>query len=305
MRMIAWFAALASGTTVTAADCRDRWDSVDRVVEPFLEGRIEKLPFYFRYGGARSRDCLSGWKQTKNIQEVDARRTRVSIEFIDAATGLEVRAEAVVYRDFPATEWVLWFRNGSEKPTPLLTEVNALDMTLPTSDAAEPVILLNYNRGTNVDGEHLPGADDLQPMQANLRPGDRRRFVPYGGRPSDKVMPFFNLAAGGDRSGLFLGIGWTGEWAATFARNDAGATALSAGIRQMRASLQPGEEIRTASILLMAWRGNDSAEGHNQFRRLLLEHFTPRIAGKPVVPPNLGRSARHYFLRKNHGGQPA
>jgi alpha-galactosidase len=53
----------------------------------------------------------------------------------------------------------------------------------------------------------------------------------------------------------------------------------------MRASLQPGEEIRTPSILLMAWRANDSAEGHNQFRRLLLEHFTPRIAGKPVVPP--------------------
>jgi alpha-galactosidase len=163
--------------------------------------------------------------------------------------------------------------------------VNALDLTLPTSEAAEPVLSLHYSRGTNVDGEHLPGADDLQPVQTSLRPGDRRRFVPYGGRPSDKVLPFFNLAEAGDRSGLFLGIGWTGEWAATFLRNDAGATSLFAGIRQMRASLQPGEEIRTPSILLMAWRGNDSADGHNQFRRLLLEHFTPRLGGKPVVPP--------------------
>lgn len=283
--MIACLGLLALGTTLPAADRKNEWDSVDRIVEPFLEGQAEQLPFSFRYGGVSSRDCIGGWEQTKSIQEVDARRTKVSIKFLDPATGLEVRAEAVIYRDYPATEWLLWFRNGSDKPTPLLTDVNPLDLTLPTSEAAEPVLSLHYSRGTNVDGEHLPGADDLQPMQASLRPGDRRRFVPYGGRPSDKVMPFFNLAAGGDRSGLFLGIGWTGEWAATFLRNDAGAASLSAGIRQMRTSLQPGEEIRTPSILLMAWRANDSAEGHNQFRRLLLEHFTPRIAGKPVVPP--------------------
>lgn len=283
--MIACCALLASGATLSAADRGDDWDSVDRVVETFLEGWTEQLPFSFRYGGASSRDCIVGWKKTKSIQELDARRTRVSIKFLDPATGLEVRAEAVVYRDFPAIEWVLWFRNGSESPAPLLTDVNALDLTLPTSEAAEPVLSLHYSRGTNVDGEHLPGADDLQPVQTSLRPGDRRRFVPYGGRPSDKVMPFFNLAEAGDRSGLFLGIGWTGEWAATFLRNDAGATSLFAGIRQMRASLQPGEEIRTPSILLMAWRGSDSAEGHNQFRRLLLEYFTPRLGGKPVVPP--------------------
>ena len=262
------------------------WDSVDQVVQPFLQTQVAQLPFAFRYGGTNSRSFLANWTRTSNVTELDTRRTKVSIKFTDPATQLELRAEAVIYRDFPAAEWVLWFRNGSSTTsTPLLENVNALDLQLPTTTAADPVLSLNYNRGTNVDGDPLPGPDDFQPAQVGLSPGGQSTFVPYGGRPSDKVLPFFRLDASSGRSGLFWGIGWTGEWAATFARDGTGPTSLSAGIRQMRASLQPGEEIRTPSILVMSWSGNESTDGQNQFRRLLLEHFTPRIGGKPVVPP--------------------
>ena len=283
--MVAWIVWLAASTSLIAAQPAEAWDSVDQAVQPFLGKQVAKLPFTFRFGETSSRELLPKWKQTTEVKETDAQRTKVTMKFIDPATQFEARVEAVIYRDFPAAEWVLWFRNGSEKPSPLLEDVNALDLRLPTSAAAEPVLEVNYNRGTNVKGEHLPGADEFQPAQVSLRSGDRCRFVPYGGRPSDKVLPFFRLDSIGGKSGLFWGIGWTGEWVATFARDEAGTTSLSAGIRQMRASLQPGEEIRTPSILVMAWRGNDPDDGHNQFRRLLLEHFTPKIGGKPVVPP--------------------
>ena len=280
-----WTALLGSGLTSSAAETSERWDSVDRVVAPFLKGQTEQLPFSFRYGGRASGDLLPGWKRTVDVQEADDKRTKVSIKFLDSSTGLEVRAEAVVYRDFPAVEWVLWFKNTGDKPSPLLEAVSALDLQLSTSSEAEPDLVLHYNRGTNIEGKPLPGPDDFQPARANLRSGERRRFVPYAGRPSDKVMPFFNLTLPAGKSGLFLAIGWTGEWAATFTRDDAGATSVVAGIREMRASLNPGEEIRTPSILLMDWSADDLAEGHNQFRRLLLEHLTPRYDGKPAVPP--------------------
>lgn len=280
-----WIALLLTSASYALTKPAESWDSVDRAVQPFLEKQVESLPFSFRYGGTSSRDFLAGWKQIREAKEVDPQHTKVTMKFTDPATQLEVRAEAVIYRDFPAAEWVLWFRNGSEKPSPLLEDVNPLELRLPTSAEADPILDVNYNRGTNVKGEGLPGADEFQPAQVSLRPQNRCRFVPYGGRPSDKVLPFFRLDSPGGKSGLFWGIGWTGEWAATFARNEAGTTSVSAGIRQMKASLQPGEEIRTPSILVMAWHGKDTDEAHNQFRRLMLEHFTPQIGGKPVVPP--------------------
>jgi alpha-galactosidase len=245
---------------------------------------VKNLPFSFRYDGQASRDLLPRWRRSAEAADTDAGR-RVSLKWVDPDTALEVRAEAVVHRDFPAVEWVLWFRNGGAGPAPVLEDVRVLDATLPTSTDPDRSLQLHYDRGTNVKAAHLPGPEDFQPARAVLRAGDRQRFVPYGGRPSDTVMPFFNLADEPGNAGLFLGIGWTGEWAATFSRDDAGSTSLVGGIRRMRASLEPGEEIRTPAILVMGWRGGGLPDGHNQFRRLLLHHYTPRLGGKPVVPP--------------------
>lgn len=282
-----WCAALllvTTGVTSRAAESPPGWTGIDRWTAPFLESRVDSLPFSFRYDGQDSRDFLPRWKRSAKTVDTDAGR-RVSLKWVDPDTALEVRAEAVVYRDFPAVEWVLWFRNGGPRPAPLLEDVRPLDAALPTSADAERNLELHYDRGTNVKAEHLPGPEDFRPARVVLRTGERHRFVPYGGRPSDTVLPFFNVAEEPGDAGLFLGIGWTGEWAATFARNDAGATSLAAGIRRMQASLDPGEEIRTPAILVMSWRGGGLADGHNQFRRLLLQHYTPRLGGKPVVPP--------------------
>ena len=46
-------------------------------------------------------------------------------------------------------------------------------------------------------------------------------------------------------------------------------------------SLHPGESIRTPRILLLRWSG-DRIEAHNQFRRLLLAHYLPKLDGHPV-----------------------
>jgi len=282
-----WWAALlllTAGGTCAAAESRPGWDAIDRWTGPFLDSRVEHLPFSFRFGGQDSRDFLPRWKHSTEITDAADGR-RVSLKCVDPETGLEVRADAVIYRDFPAIEWVLWLKNGGARPAPLLEDVRALDATLPTSAEADRNLQLHYDRGTNVKADRLPGPDDFQPARAVMRAGERLRFVPYGGRPSDMVMPFFNLATDAGDSGLFVGIGWTGEWAATFARDDSGATSLVAGIRRMQASLDPGEEIRTPAILVMPWRGGGVAAGHNQFRRLLLHHYTPRLGGKPIVPP--------------------
>ena len=272
------------------------WNAPERWTSAFQGDRTQDLPFSFRYGGETSRNFLADWKRSIKVKKLDGRRKGVTWQFSDPTSGLSLRVEAVVYQDFPAVEWVLWFRNEGQYWSPLLENVQALEteLKMPESMAA----MLFYNRGTNIDATPLPGRDEFQPAEASLQPGDSREFVPYGGRPSDTVLPFFNVCGPEDKTGLVFAIGWTGQWSARFQRESSGSLQVQAGIKKMRASLAPGEEIRTPAILVMTWNGADRDDGQNQFRRLLLEHYTPRIGGKPIVPPI--SAGAHGVIRFEH-----
>src|SRR5208283_3968149 len=56
-------------------------------------------------------------------------------------------------------------------------------------------------------------------------------------------------------------------------------TRLQAGMELTRLLLHPGESIRSPRILLLAWSG-DRIDAHNQFRRLLLAHYLPKVDGQ-------------------------
>jgi alpha-galactosidase len=49
--------------------------------------------------------------------------------------------------------------------------------------------------------------------------------------------------------------------------------------------LRPGEEVRSPSVALLFWKGDDRFAGHNLFRRFVLAHHTPHINGRPVELP--------------------
>ena len=272
------------------------WNAPEIWTSAFQGDRTQDLPFSFRYGGETSRNFLAGWKRSIKVKELDGRRKGVTWQFSDPTSGLSLRVEAVLYQDFPAVEWVLWFKNDGSSWSPLIEDVRALHASLPMPEAMAATLF--YNRGTNVDAAPLPGRDEFQPAELDLLPGVLRQFEPYGGRPSDTVLPFFNLCGPENKAGLMLAIGWTGQWAAQFWRESSGELMVSAGIKRMRASLAPGEEIRTPAILVMSWEGSDRDDGQNQFRRLLLEHYTPRIGGKTVVPPI--SAGAHGVIRFEH-----
>jgi len=110
-----------------------------------------------------------------------------------------------------------------------------------------------------------------------------KRFVPYGGRSSDGVLPFFNLK-GPDGNGIISAVGWTGQWAASFTPDDNANVNFQAGMELTHLKLYPGEKIRIPAILLLFFRG-DWLRGQNHLRRLLLNHYSPTPDGAPVDPP--------------------
>jgi len=93
-------------------------------------GKGARYPISFMYGGKLSDHVLDSWQADQKSEALDGERTRETFTWIDPETGLRVAMEAVRFSDFPAVEWLLYFENTGSKDTPIIENVQALDMTL-------------------------------------------------------------------------------------------------------------------------------------------------------------------------------
>ena len=98
---------------------------------------------------------------------------------------------------------------------------------------------------------------------------------------SRRNLPFFNLETPEGR-GVVVGVGWTGSWLAKV-RADGHVLTTTVGFRDAHFLLHPGEQVRTARILLLLWEGK-RLHGHNMLRQLLHQHYVPPLGGKPQEP---------------------
>ncbi len=242
-----------------------------------LEALFNKstAPFSLTYGGETHTGTFpEAWVVAhKANADLPADRQQQTTQWTDPATGLEVRLEATRYPGFDAVEWVLHLTNHGSADTPILENIHVADFAW--KDAGDAPITLHHAEGSHAI------ITDFQPKSTPLETGTPAVFTPFGGRSSDGVLPFFNLA--GPEGGLMVAIGWTGQWTTSFNRTDAGVQ-IQAGFEQARFKLLPGESVRTPSILIMPWTGTDRMVGQNKFRKLLLEHIVPQYDGEPAAP---------------------
>ncbi len=76
----------------------------------------------------------------------------------DPATGLIVRCESIEYKDFPVVEWTLHLKNGGQSDTPIISQIQSIDLPLPTAEGA----ILHHSRGSPA------GKQDYEPMETHL-----------------------------------------------------------------------------------------------------------------------------------------
>ncbi len=267
-------AALEDGTTVSLQDLP--WeDSVAR--NPF--------GFSFDYHGAASAQLLGEWSRKTEEHVLDQRSSQRELTYLDPATGLEVQVRAQRFNDFPAVEWVVTLANRSGTNTPMLENIRALDGLLPVVTTGQAT--LHWAKGG------VASFDDFEPQRTVLKPGDKFRSQPGGGRSSNDVLPFFNVE--GNEGGAIVAVGWSGEWATEFACDDRGQISLKAGMARTHLQLFPGESIRTPRMLLLFYRG-DRWQGQNLLRQFILAHHRPQRGGQPLVAP---------VTCGNWGGTPA
>lgn len=230
-------------------------------------------PFSFVYDGRKSDLLLPRWGARHSTERLGRTRTRRTATWADPQSGLTVRCVAVEYADYPAVEWTVCLRNAGPRDTPLLESVQGLDARLERPADGEFVL-------HGLKGDFCT-ADSYEPYARTLGPGTETRFAPPGsGKSSDgpNGWPYFNLQFAG--GGLIVAVGWPGQWAASFVRDEANGVQVRAGQELTHLFLKPGEEIRTPLTALLFWRGDSLSRAQNLWRRWFVAHNMPRVEGR-------------------------
>jgi alpha-galactosidase len=243
--------------------------------QPDLPVAPDRLPISFILGGKRSTELLPGWRRTYETHS-EPGAERIVVKWEEPGPGIVLTVEARVFDRYPAVEWVARFENRGAAASPILEDVQTLDLAIASGYVRRPLVL-----------HHLQGdtcsATSFMPLQTLVEPEKPVRLAPTGGRPSSMTaFPFWNLQY--EDAGLITGVGWTGQWQADFVREATGPASMRVGLETLRTTLMPGEAIRTPRVVIMPWKGS-RADAHSRFRRLMFEHFTPRVGGRLPTPP--------------------
>jgi alpha-galactosidase len=234
-------------------------------------------PFFsFTYDGKPSAELLKTWKLERASREIDKFRTEHTLTYTDPKTGLVVRCVGVEYRDYPSVEWTLYFKNKSDKDTPILADIQAIDANFVRGEQGE--FTLHSIRGDTTS------AESYQPLTYNLGPKVLDHFLPNGGRGTQGEFPQYNIEAGG--KGFLVVVGWPGRWSAKFQRDEEKTLRVIAGQEVTHFKLLPGEEVRSPLIVVQFYEG-DWIRGQNLWRRWMVAHNIPRPDGK-LIPTHYG-----------------
>ncbi|MBN2022607.1 MAG: alpha-galactosidase [Pirellulales bacterium] len=240
-------------------------------------------PFSFTYGGKPSAELLAQWPCRREIRSLDNNRRGHTLVWTDPESKLEVRCEAIEYLDFPTVEWTLYFKNAGHADSPILENIQALDIAWNRGPIGE--FVLHHAVGS------LASPSDYGPLVTPLGPGATKRLAAAGGRPSNTEMPYFNLDWGS--RGMIVVVGWPGQWAANMTRDAGTSIHLVAGQELTHFKLLPGEEVRSPLVLLQFWHGN-RVRSQNVWRRWMRAHGMPKPGGELPPPMVVAGSSRAY-----------
>ncbi|MBN1344543.1 MAG: NPCBM/NEW2 domain-containing protein, partial [Phycisphaerae bacterium] len=259
------------------------------------------IPFSFTYDGKPSDSLLDAWEFETKTQPDHNEHTDI-VSYKDPKTGLLVECHVKTFPDDAAVDWVCYLANTGPVDTPVIEHFMPLDTDrLRLGGPPDAPITLRWSNGDR-HAQRKPTPASYMPYDEALQRGKPRAFAAH---MTHEHLPFFNLQTGPD-GGWIVAVGWTGGWRAEFLHDDDGRVIARAGMKKTHFRLSPGQRVRTPRISLLRWAGDELTHGHNQFRKLMLDHYVPRLDGKPAEPPVAASDVAGLWIRaKKQGlGQP-
>jgi len=254
-----------------------------------------RIPFSFTLGEKYSGDFLDSWKQ-QTTKKAGTEFDVYQMSWTDVQMTFRVDCELKLYKDFPAADWLVRLTNTSPSNSPVVGNINGMDFVYWN----EPYVELRGLRGSCSDALDYVPFRHLARMytpESNFEMGSR------DGRVSETHLPFWTLMT--ENTGMVCALGWTGNWKTTFKYTQCSKHTLTAGFKDMRFFLKPGESVRIPRALILKqqvydpvereiavanellskriileYQGNDFIRLQNMFRRFLCKHILPRMDGK-------------------------
>ena len=238
--------------------------------------------FSFTYDGKEvGPGTLLGWKTSTMGGQW------VWITTFHRPSGLAAMRRVGAFHLADAVDCTVWFRNEGNSTLEVLEAVNAIDLTFGGELARSASVV--WSGGGGADAAFPP--KDFAVTRTVLDPKDPSKaqvtLSSKGGMPSTVNLPFFFVENEAKTAGLFVAIGWTGEWKVTIRADPRDGTLhIQGGMPDLRSRLAPGEMISGPRVLIGAFQGG-LANGTNALRRLIRDQVAPSVGGQRLVAPIL------------------
>lgn len=253
-----------------------------------------KPPLSFRYGGVPSDQLVDGWDYS--VRAGTNEHSYVA-SYADPRTGLRIDCEVTTHPDAAAVDWLCYLSNTGAKDSLMIEQFMPLDAAnLFDGSFSNGAVTLRWSNGDTCAKDAFFHHDEkLERGKVRKLTGISSMHRVPAERAKDYAFPFFNLQVPG--GGMVLAVGWTGKWQAEFGQNTNGVITLRAGMQNTHFVLKPGERVRTPRLVLLRWSGSEMVHGHNQFRRMMLNHYTQWRDGKPAAPPVAAMNTAGCWIR--------
>lgn len=231
----------------------------------------QDLPLHFFYDDVEIHGIPDDFKtevtQTENSDVIKTIYTALD------GRGMQIRYEITQYRDFPVVEYVAFFTNTTGEESGIIAEPCAFRKTV---TGTNPILTYGTGDTTDLRGYQTITQDLL--YMFHLSPAD--------GNPCNGASPFMKLDF--DEFRMRLAVGWPGQWKMSMHPLLEG---VNLGVTQKRCHirLHPGETIRTPSLTIMCFAGDD-IKGINLWRQWYFTHIMPKKAGKRLEPMITGHA---------------
>ncbi len=174
--------------------------------------------------------------------------------------GLEVTVDSKLFDNNATCQWTVYIKNTGSGNSGIISDFYALDSSFATGNSD-----LYYSMGSDT------AASDFSLIKKKLTAAERN-FGGVDGKPTEAYLPYFNIY--GENLRMILGIGWTGQWAASLSESK-GETDITVKQERFSAYLLPGEEVRSPLVSLSFYETDNPLKGFNVFRKWITDCVYP------------------------------
>ena len=259
-------------------------------------GRLYGPGFSFGYGEDLNRDWKRPYVIRASALVPGERYDTLTVTYAHRVSAFEIDAQYKLYKAHKVCELNLTFRNAGAVKLNALKDLRVLDLDMDLSACEEPIV---HNIGAGACPWIFPPTA-YRHTQVEIYPDLLNpRRVPYwpgsisfaNARINEKdsytggSLPFVFLNDREKTGGLYLALGWEGDWKITVHKNfDSLDYNVNVAVPDINISLYPGESISGPSVFLGEFAG-DWSDGSNALRAFISDEFMRNIPMKNGVPP--------------------